>query len=104
MPNDPLVDALPITELEDGVRFDILVAPRASRARLGEVSGGRLKVAVNAPPVDGKANAAVVEALAAALGVRKADVSIVAGQRSKRKSVRVMGLRREALLELLSTP
>ena len=44
--------------------IDILVQPRASRAKLGPMHDGRLKVAVTAPPVDGEANAAVVEVLA----------------------------------------
>ena len=43
---------------------DVLVQPRASRAKVGPAIGDRLKVAVTAPPVDGKANGAVIELLA----------------------------------------
>jgi uncharacterized protein YggU (UPF0235/DUF167 family) len=53
---------------EGAVTIDVIVAPRASRAGLGPVVGDRLRVAVTAPPVDGKANAAVIETIADALG------------------------------------
>ncbi|MCB9560567.1 MAG: DUF167 domain-containing protein [Kofleriaceae bacterium] len=70
----------------------MLVQPRASRARLGPIHGDRLKVAVTSPPVDGEANAAVIELLARALGVGRGDVEVVAGASSRRKTVRVRGV------------
>jgi uncharacterized protein (TIGR00251 family) len=93
---------LPIHEDGDGIRFDVLVTPRASRAKLGPVVGERLKVAVTAPPVDGEANAAVVAELARALGVPRAQVAIVRGDGSRRKTVRVAGVRRADLEALLT--
>jgi uncharacterized protein len=74
------------------VTFDVLVQPRASRAKIGPRHDGRIKIAVTAPPVDGEANAAVIEVLAGALGVRKGDIEIVAGASSRRKTVRVAGV------------
>jgi len=71
--------------------IDILVQPRASRAKLGPMHVGRLKVAVTAPPVDGEANAAVVEVLAKALGVPRRQVEVIAGMSSRRKTVRIEG-------------
>ncbi len=53
---------------------------------------GRLKLQLAAPPVDGEANQALVEFLARALGVRKADVAIVRGETGRRKAVRVAGV------------
>ena len=53
--------------------------------------GDRLRVAVTAPPVDGEANAAVIEALAKAFGVRRAAVTIIRGERGRRKTVRIEG-------------
>ena len=53
--------------------------------------GDRLRVAVTAPPVDGEANAAVIDALAQAFGVRRAAVTIVRGERGRRKTVRIEG-------------
>jgi len=71
--------------------FDIQVVPRASRVAVGPAVGDRLRVAVTAPPVDGAANAAVIEALADAFGVRRAAVSIVRGETGRRKTVRIEG-------------
>jgi hypothetical protein len=90
-----------IEEWEEGISFDILVAPRASRERLGPVVGDRVKVSVTAPPVEGEANAAVVALLARALGVRRQDVEIVTGTRGRRKRVRVRGAGPAVLLGLL---
>jgi uncharacterized protein (TIGR00251 family) len=90
-----------IVERDGGIRFDIVVAPRASRERVGPVMGEAIKVAVTAPPVEGKANDAVVALLARKLGVRQNDVRIIGGERGKRKSVQVTGASRAALLALL---
>lgn len=89
-----------VSEDADGVTFDVLVQPRASRAKVGPEHDGRLKVAVTAPPVDGEANAAVVELVAKALGVGKRAVEVVAGASSRRKTLRVTGVARAAVLAL----
>jgi uncharacterized protein (TIGR00251 family) len=78
-------------EADGALVVDVIVQPRASRAGVGPAVGDRLRVSVTAPPVDGKANAAVVEAVAAAFGVRRADVTIVRGETGRRKTVRVAG-------------
>ncbi len=78
-------------EQAGGVSIDVLVSPRASRARLGPVHGDRIKVAVTAPPVNGAANKAVVEVIARALGVARSAVEVTAGHSSRRKTVRIAG-------------
>ncbi len=90
-----------IEEEEGGIRFDILVAPRASRERIGPVVGERIKVSVTAPPTEGKANDAVVIFLARVFRVRRQDVEIVIGEKSKRKTVRVSGASRQTLMDRL---
>lgn len=84
-------------EAEGALVVDVLVQPRASRAGVGPVVGDRLRVSVTAPPVDGKANAAVIDAVAAAFGVRRGDVSIVRGETGRRKTLRIAGIGRAAL-------
>jgi hypothetical protein len=75
-----------------GVELELLVVPRASRTRVVGEHDGRLKVQVAAPPVEGEANAALVDFLAGALGVRRADVTVAAGEGGRRKRVRVAGV------------
>lgn len=81
-----------LREGEAAVSIDVLVQPRASRPKVGPVHGDRLKLAVTAPPVDGEANAAVIELLASALGVARATLEVAAGASSRRKTIRVRGL------------
>ncbi|HVK74656.1 MAG TPA: DUF167 domain-containing protein [Kofleriaceae bacterium] len=95
--------ALPAQATADGIRFDVLVQPRASRPRLGPIHGDRIKVAVTAPPVDGEANAAVIELVARALGVARGAVEITAGHTSRRKTVAVRGVDVERLRAAVQT-
>ncbi len=86
----------------EGLLVDVQVVPRASRTAVGPAVGDRLRVAVTSPPVDGAANAAVIEALAAAFGVRRSAIAIVRGERGRRKTVRIAGATRAALEKLLA--
>jgi uncharacterized protein (TIGR00251 family) len=72
--------------------LELLIQPRASRTRVVGAHDGRLKLQLAAPPVDGEANAALVEFLADRLGVRKADVEVRRGETGRRKTVRVAGV------------
>ena len=91
---------LPLRVVGGAVSFDVLVQPRASRAKVGPVHDGRLKLAVTAPPVDGEANAAVIELIAKTLGVARGAVEVVAGASSRRKTIKVRGVSRAAVEEL----
>jgi hypothetical protein len=79
----------------------VRVAPRASRTQIVGVEGGALKIKLTAPPVEGAANAALIEFVAEWLAVRRSAVSIVSGDKTRNKLVRVSGLTREQLLERL---
>jgi uncharacterized protein (TIGR00251 family) len=89
-----------LREHAGAVTFDVLVQPRASRAKVGPLHDGRLKVAVTSPPVDGEANAAVIELIAKTLGVARGAVKVVAGATSRRKTLEVSGITRAAIEEL----
>ena len=74
---------------------------RASRNRVAGFRDGTLRVSIAAPPLDGRANAALVELLADTLGVAKSRVSIVRGLASRDKVVAVEGLAAEEIQRLL---
>ncbi len=75
-----------------GAVLELVVQPRASRTRVVGEHDGRLKIQLAAPPVDGEANAALVAFLADALGLRRGDVALLAGETGRRKRVRVGGI------------
>ena len=80
---------------KDGeLRFEVHAKPRAKRTSIGGVRAhdGALEVALAAPPVDGAANAELLAAISAALGVPRANVRIVRGEGSRTKLVAVRGL------------
>ncbi|HKP56202.1 MAG TPA: DUF167 domain-containing protein [Polyangiales bacterium] len=81
----------------EDVSFEVRVTPRSSRSEIRGVTGSALKVNLSAPPVDGAANAALVELLAEVLGVPRRAVEISHGLQAKRKTVRVTGLSLETL-------
>ena len=73
------------------LELDVRVIPRASRDGLAGMRDGRLLVRVSAPPLDGRANAAVCALLAKAAGVPKSAVSVVRGETSRDKRLRIEG-------------
>ncbi|WP_437674927.1 DUF167 domain-containing protein [Sorangium sp. So ce131] len=84
---------LAITERAEGVRISVQVRPRSSRSAILGVREGALDVALTSPPVDGAANAELVQLLARALDVRRSDVEIALGASGRSKVVAVRGLK-----------
>jgi uncharacterized protein len=76
----------------DGVVINVRVIPRSGRSCLSGTRGDALLARLQAPPVDGKANDELIELIAEALDVPARAVSIVAGERSRQKRVRVSGI------------
>ncbi len=76
---------------EGQVTLEIKVFPKSPHSRIGPVEGGRLQVRIHAAPEDGAANAAVVALLARAFEVPQRAVTILLGQTSRMKSVRITG-------------
>jgi uncharacterized protein (TIGR00251 family) len=77
---------------DDGVLIDVRVIPRAGRSGVAGTRDGALLVRLNAAPVEGAANAELVEVIAKTLGVPKRSVTIVAGARSRQKRVGIVGV------------
>ena len=83
---------IPIHETAAGVTFAVKIHPRAKKnAITGEV-GDALKLALTAPPIEGRANDACIAFLAEILNVPRSSITIAAGQTSRNKVIRVSGL------------
>lgn len=83
---------IPIRDTDRGATFAIRVQPRASRNAIAGEMGDALKLALTAPPVEGKANEACVEFLANLLKVPRSSVTIASGESSRNKVIRIAGL------------
>jgi len=77
---------------EGGVRFEVQAKPRSRKSRVAGVRESALVIQLAAPPVDGAANAELVETLAAVLSVPRRDVVLVRGESARTKLVEVRGL------------
>ena len=91
---------LSIRETAAGVVFRVRVVPRASRSGIAGIQDDALKLRIMAPPVEGKANEACARLLAEMLGVKKGQVTIIAGHASRTKTVAVAGIRPDAIAAL----
>ncbi len=85
----------------DGVSLQVHAQPGAKRTEVVGLHGDCIKVRLAYPPVDGRANACLVEFIAERLGVKKHQVTIARGLGSRRKTVlvRAVGVRPEVLLD-----
>ena len=95
--------AFSVTAREAGVRFAVHVQPRAKKPGIDGTHGDALRVRVQAPPVDGAANDAVIAVIADALGVPRRAVRIAAGFSGRQKLVDVDGIDASAATTRLLT-
>lgn len=95
------VDAA-VTQAAPGiVRIACRVQPRASKQGIRGMHGSAVKISLNTPPVDGKANAALCAFLADILDVSKSSVSLHSGQTSRDKVVEVCGISHALAIQVL---
>jgi hypothetical protein len=82
-------------ETGSGVSFTVRLQPKAKKTALVAELDGALKVAVTAPPIEGRANEALIRFLAELLKVARSSVTIAAGASSRNKVIRIEGLTAE---------
>jgi uncharacterized protein len=80
--------------------IDARIIPKSSRNEIIISEGDPVKIKVTSPPVDGKANKAVINLLAKQLKVSKKDIQIVSGEKSRNKKIRVYGISISEFLKL----
>ena len=87
--------------MEVHVDLKIRVIPKSSKNEIVGKEGDTYKVKVTSPPVDGKANRALISLLSEKLGIPKGSIEIVAGVTSRMKRVRVYGISLEDVAGLM---
>jgi uncharacterized protein (TIGR00251 family) len=91
-----------VADHAEGCVLPVRAQPGARRAGVQGEQNGALKVAVTAPPQDGRANQALVEALHTALGVKRSQVELIGGQTGRDKRFLIRGLARAELEKRLA--
>ena len=89
------------TESRDGITINIKVIPRAKRDEIVGVEGDAVKIRLHAPPVEGRANEALINFLADVFKIQRAQIEIVRGEASRHKVVRVRGVPLEKIKTVL---
>jgi uncharacterized protein len=79
------------------IRFGIYVQPRASRTELAGLHGGAVKIRIAAAALDNAANLALIDFVAARLGIAKRSVRIVAGAKDRNKVLEIEGVAVDAI-------
>jgi uncharacterized protein len=95
---------IPIVYTSAGASFTVKVHPRAKKNAITGEIGDALKLALTAPPVEGRANQACIEFFADLLKVSRSSVTIASGESSRRKVIRVAGVSAEEVRKRLKEP
>ena len=93
---------IPLHETAKGVSFVVKVQPRARKNAITGTLGDAVKLALTAPPVEGRANEAVIEFFAEVFQIPRSSVTIASGETSRNKVVRIAGLGRAAVEQRLA--
>jgi uncharacterized protein (TIGR00251 family) len=93
---------VPVNETAKGATFAVRVHPRARKNAITGIVGETLKLSLTAPPVEGKANQAVIEFFADLFAIPRSSVTITSGETSRNKMVRICGLTRAAVEQRLA--
>jgi len=92
-------EMMEISEKETSVIIRVKVQPHAGRSRVVGIQDGALKVQLAAPAVEGQANEECLRFLSKFFGVRRSEVEIIAGERSRRKLISLQGMSKRQVLE-----
>ena len=90
-----------IREDNDGVIFSVKIVPASSRTAIAGLLDGMVKIKIAAPPEKGKANQLLLSFLAKQLGIKTKALSIISGQGSPIKQIKITGISAQTLREKL---
>lgn len=86
-----------------GVSIDVRIQPNSSKNQIVGLHGERLKVKIQSPPVDGKANECLIEYFSDILNTAKSRVHLVRGETSREKTLFIEGFNAIQIAEFLQT-
>lgn len=92
---------IPLKETSQGITFAVKVQPRARKNAITGSIGDALKIALTAPPVEGRANQAIIDFLADFFDIPRSSVTIAGGATSRLKIIRIAGPSKQVLEERL---
>ena len=93
---------LHISKTDNGIVLKVWVQPKSANNEMKGIIGDALGVRVTSPPIDNRANKACVELLAKELGLRRSQVEIINGHKSRTKMVRLMGVTPDGIEQLVN--
>ncbi|WP_413586221.1 DUF167 domain-containing protein [Bdellovibrio sp. HCB274] len=91
-----------IEEIKGGVRLHLFIQPKSSKNQIVGPHNGLLKIKISAPPVDGEANAELIQFLSKFFKVAKRDVTLIKGDTGRSKTVEISGLTKSEAERLIS--
>ncbi|MGO9377680.1 MAG: DUF167 domain-containing protein [Dissulfurispiraceae bacterium] len=83
---------LPYSKAKDGIIIEVKVDPRSSRNEIVGVVDKTIRIKLTPPPVGGAANELLIRFLAEKFGIRKSDVTIMKGELSRHKLIKLKGV------------
>ena len=92
---------LNLLETEEGIILPVRIQPRASKDEIVGEYNGALKIKLTSPPVEGEANRRCIEFLSKRFKIAKSQLEIIKGEKSKDKLIKIIGLRRADVLNIL---
>ncbi len=92
---------IPVREAAGAITFAVRVHPRAKKNGITGTIGDALKLSLTTPPVEGRANQACIEFFAKLFKVPRSSVTIAAGETSRNKLIRVVGINPEQVVRRL---
>lgn len=90
-----------IEEIKGGVRLHLFIQPKASKNVVVGAHNGEIKIKITSPPVDGEANAGLIEFLSKLFKIPKRDITLVKGETNRHKVVELAGVSMTQAREIL---
>ncbi len=91
-----------LAESDEGLLLECKVIPNASKTAIEGLRDDRLLVRLATPPVDGKANRALIKFMSKELGISKSKIEIIQGEKSRSKRLRLRGIALDQAQQILS--